>query len=64
MKLQMQRRSRGEMRDSVALKQEIVVRAKLLKMVIAKVNGKLFRFWSQFQAEIDKNATISNMTRF
>ena len=50
--------------DSVALKQEIAVRSKLLKMVITKVNGKLSRFCGQFQAEIDNNAVISNITRF
>ena len=33
-------------------------------MVITKVNGKLFRFCGQFQAEIDNNAKISNITRF
>ena len=33
-------------------------------MVITKVNGKLSRFCGQFQAEIDNNAVISNITRF
>ena len=53
MKPQMYRRYGEESRDSVAPKQESVVRAKLAKLVITKFNGThldCFRLWNQFQA--------------
>ena len=60
----MQRRCRGERRDSLASKQ---VTAKLLKFIVTKLNGTdldWFRFLNQFQGDMDSNATISNLTKF
>ena len=61
----MQRHYREERRDSVAPKQERFVRVKLTEIGHHQnlMEHTWFQFWTQFQAEIDNNAAISNVTK-
>ena len=61
----MQRHYREERRDSVAPKQERFVRVKLTEIGHHQnlMEHTWFQFWRQFQAEIDNNAAISNVTK-
>ena len=66
-KLQMKMKYAQEKKDQVADKEPSTTRAKLPKLVITKFNGThldWFRFWNQYQAEIDRNQSISAVTKF